>query len=180
MEGLEKATGKVSLSQVTPEVEVELIGRATMSLHPLHLYLKFLLLCVSSLHNLSRVSELGCRQLCTFPLCSCPSFHGTAHRFPSSSSDLQKPKWFLSFFAFGLGFFPFFFPCSVLNALKMGRLHKCKANQRFLRPRVCSANLILAGVGGMVITRPLATQLMMNLQDAIKLPGFLSASWCAR
>lgn len=28
-----------SLSQVTPEVEVALIGRATMSLHPLHLYL---------------------------------------------------------------------------------------------------------------------------------------------
>lgn len=92
MEGLEKATRKVSLSQVTPEVEVELIGRATMSLHPLHLYLKLLLLCVSCLHSLSSVSELGCRQLCSFLLCSCPSFDGAALIFPSSSSDLQKPK----------------------------------------------------------------------------------------
>lgn len=90
MEGLEKATRKVSLSQVTPEVEVELIGGGTISLHPLHLYLKFLLLCVSSLHNLSSVSELGCRQLCTFLLCFCPSFDGTSWIFPSSSSDLQK------------------------------------------------------------------------------------------
>lgn len=53
------------------------------------------------------------------------------------------------------------------------------ASQRFLRPLVCSAKLILAGICGMVITRPLAAQVMMNLQDAIKLPGFLSASQCA-
>lgn len=63
MEGLGKATEEVSLL-VTSEVEIELIGHAIMSLHPLDLYLKFFLLCVSSFHSLSSVSELGCGQLC--------------------------------------------------------------------------------------------------------------------
>lgn len=68
MEGLGKATEKVWLL-VTSEVQIELIGLATMSLHSLHLYLKFLLLCLSFLHRLSSVSELGCCQLGTVLLC---------------------------------------------------------------------------------------------------------------
>lgn len=68
MEGLGKATEKVSVL-VTSEVEIELIGHAPTLLDLLHLYLKFFLLCMSSFHSLSSVSELGCCQLCTVLLC---------------------------------------------------------------------------------------------------------------
>lgn len=76
MEELGKATEKVS-HLLTSEVGVGLISRATMPLHPLHLYLKFFLLCLSPLHSLSSVSKMGCCQPRAVPLCAWPSFHGT-------------------------------------------------------------------------------------------------------
>lgn len=104
MEELGKATKKVS-RLLTSEVGVGMISRATMPLHPLHLYLKFFLLCLSPLHSLSGASETGCCQLCAVPLRAWPSFHGTVRTsgmFPPTPLICSNPSdsWLVYFFIF--------------------------------------------------------------------------------
>lgn len=109
MYGLGKATGGVSLL-VTSEVETELISHAVMSLHPLDLYLKFFLLCMSSFHSLSCVSEQGCGQL--------------------RPAVLLVPPLMVHFTLSRMLPFDFSSLCSALNALEASNLHKCKSNSK--------------------------------------------------